>query len=156
MLRKLGQKTPIAQNMIMRMGIKFEPVARAMFCFEKDIDIEPVVGQHDEHDFMIASFDGYASDTILEIKLVGKASIEAINEKGEAGIKEAHKYQLAQQWLVSGAKVGWYVCYTLEKGYGKIKDIIYQPITRDDLLCKVVLEEEIKFWAELNERKKAA
>jgi putative phage-type endonuclease len=94
----------------MKRGHDLEPLARAIF--ESDIQrlYPSVSAEHSEFPYIRASFDGYNADTntILEIKCPGKADHKtAMN----GTIPKKYYPQLQQQFLVSGAKMGYYASW---------------------------------------------
>ena len=67
----------IEKNERMEFGSKAEPLVRKIANLELGIDFQPVFGEHDEYEFIRASFDGYNEEykAILEIKFtaIGKS-----------------------------------------------------------------------------------
>lgn len=80
-------------------GNAMEPKARASYEIEHDfIEMKPVCVTHPEHDFILASLDGWNAEVgiILEIKYVS----EATHEMAKAGKVPDHYYPQCQQQLM--------------------------------------------------------
>ena len=132
-----------SMNWAIEKGLRWEPMARARYEIINDIPMEPAVLTHPEHEFLIASLDGWNAQArrVLEIKIPGKEVFEA----AKAGVvHEKYVYQLEHQMLVSQADdVHFYCCKVETKdGKEKITDsalVVYKsnPDLRDKLIPKL-------------------
>ena len=117
-LQKIGEVPETTSNFAMSKGSRLEPWAREQFKMQSGDDYQPLVVSHDKHEWAFASLDGYhvnemnSSDSaICEIKLVG---LKAWEDAHKGIIELAHIHQMQFQMFVTGAKVGFYVCYINE------------------------------------------
>jgi putative phage-type endonuclease len=108
--RKLDLVEEIKSNEAMERGKRLEPEARAQFIERYGIDMQPLVVESSEFDFLGASLDGLSScqKYVLEIKCGGtKLHNMALN--GE--IPQYYKDQMQHQLLVTGAEKAYYYSY---------------------------------------------
>lgn len=137
--KTLGWTKPFTQKELDRMarGTQLEPLAREKFIEDTGILVHPVIGLHDDYDFIGASFDGLSNDHqfVLEIKC-GKKSFEM----AQSGV--IPPYYLAQihhQMMVAKAYCALY--YAFDGTNGIMIDIL-----KDEEFEENLLAEEIKFW----------
>lgn len=134
--RKLND-VEIIENEDMIRGKVLEPVARDYFNLEFNCRYEPVCIQSLEHDFAMASLDGYdpsAHPEIIEIKCPKNGVHESV--------PEYYMPQLQHQMMVSGAER--VVYFSWHNGSGK-------PIwiDRDEEYIKTLVEKEKEFYERL-------
>jgi len=145
---KLGLREDNELSEIMHLGQVFETPARARASVETGVDFEPAVVEHETYRFLRASLDGFGNDkdrvVFAEIKLVGREKME----KARAGeIVEHHRIQMDHQFLVTGVKKAFYVCYTLTPDKKKMDQFHMMPIEpRLDFIEKELLPKELEFW----------
>lgn len=125
-------------NPYMQRGKDLEPIALEAFEKETGLIMFPVVGCHDEIDWMAASFDGMTieADAIVEIKCPGK------KDHSEAKLgKVPKKYlpQLQHQIHVAGVEFSYYFSFDGDKG-------IILEVKRDQVFIEKMIEEEKIFW----------
>lgn len=85
----------------MRRGNELEPVARAWYIAKTGIVVEPVAAEHEQLQFLRASFDGYSREhqLVVEIKCPGKAD----HAKAVKGIvPDKYMPQIQQQLFIAG------------------------------------------------------
>lgn len=100
---------------------------------------KPLCIQHPDHDFMIASLDGYSDRLgVLEAKLVGKDVLKTAIDKGE--IPRHHWIQMQHQMIVAGVDRGQYFCSDL-KNNGVIVEV-----KLNHEFCQDLMGEEYHFW----------
>lgn len=80
--KAVGETTP--RNEAMTLGLLLEPEARKLAEQHHRMKFSPLVVQHETHNFMMASLDGFSACTgaILEIKVVGDKTFEKTEEEG--------------------------------------------------------------------------
>lgn len=101
---KLGLVEPEPYNENMRRGHELEPRARDLINVTLGMDFKPMVLQSLERPWMIASYDGIASDgTILEIKCPKNGVHETI--------PDYYRAQLMHQMIVAGQTKCLYMSY---------------------------------------------
>jgi len=108
--RKLGLIEEKKSNEAMERGKRLEHEARAQFIERHGIQMEPMVVESTEFDFLGASLDGISQlgNTILEIKC-GGAKLHDMAKRGE--IPAYYKDQMQHQLLVTGASLCYYYSY---------------------------------------------
>jgi putative phage-type endonuclease len=133
-------------NWAMDRGNKFEPIARALYELDNDIELAAAVLVHPDYPFLIASLDGYNKEAgiILEIKIPGAEVFELAK-----GGKVHPKYipQLQHQLMVTGAKEAHFFCCKVErvKGEEKIVDQALVIVPPDLNYQKELLFQELQF-----------
>ena len=140
---KLGIRQPKPGNEFTERGHRLEPEALKIFINREDNEysMHPVIFESDECPFMAASLDGYdpAHNIILEIKCPGEKDHECALSRR---IPEKYVYQLQAQFLVTGAKRGYYMSYRPEH------ETPYVILEVGPIKSKMdaLLEECTKFW----------
>lgn len=125
----------IEKNERMEFGSKAEPLVRKIANLELGIDFQPVFGEHDEHSFIRASFDGYNEkhEAILEIKCTSQP-LEKVDPSWYIS-------QIHHQAIVSGFNKAFLAVYSVESADHMIFNI---EIKRD--FIEALLRAEIDFW----------
>lgn len=111
LLEKTGQITTPPPNFWQVRGREMESIARTAYEAESGNLVTPVVFQHDEHAFLIASLDGYDPhhNLLVEIKCCGPKTMQLAQE----GAVPLHYYcQIQKQLLCSSASLAHYFCYS--------------------------------------------
>jgi len=127
----------------MNRGKELEPGARARARAQMPhltfMEVPPSAC-HDKLEFVRASFDDITTDLshINEYKCPGKA---AHAEAVAGNIPENYKWQMDQQFLVSGAKTGSYCSWD-----GVSDTVVIVPYNRDDLRIARLEAALIAFW----------
>lgn len=113
--RKLGLIEEKKSNEAMERGKRLEPEARAQFIDRHGIQMEPMVVESTEFDFLGASLDGISQlgNTLLEIKC-GGTNLHSMASRGE--IPPYYKDQIQHQLLVTGASMCYYYSFDGEDG----------------------------------------
>lgn len=136
--RKLGFSPEQSESYAMAEGKRYEEAARESFSESQDMSFIPMVGIHDDHEWMIASFDGISpTNKIVEIKCPGILDLESA-KKGV--IPKKYQYQLQHQIAVSGVEMMYY--YSFDKSCGTGTTI---EVKRNQKMIDKMIEEEIKF-----------
>ena len=140
-LYKRNLKKKDEGNFATRRGTEMEPVARAYFELQFDMDFPEALFEHEEFNFLRASLDGYNKETkrILEIKCPGKESHEQAIA-GEVPLK--YFWQLQHQLLVTGAKDVLYASYHPEYSPKGATVIMTPDLPAIDRL----VQREMWFW----------
>lgn len=127
-----------SKEFIFEKGHKTEILIRKQFQDLMKVEMLPVCMEHEKHDFMIASLDGFDQKLgVLEAKLVGKDVLEAAR-KGK--IPAHHMSQMQHQFEVSGADVGqWF-------GHDGKKDGVLVVVKSNQEYIKNLVEKEAVFW----------
>ena len=137
--KTLGWEKPFTQKEIDRMaeGSRLEPIAREIFCAEIGAEFIPICGEHEEYNFLAASFDGMTVDYkhALEIKCGKKSFMLAQCDE----IPPYYFAQIQHQMMISNLDSIFYYCFD---GYNGIT----LEVARDDTFVQKMLEEEIVFW----------
>lgn len=125
-------------NSYMQRGKDLEPIALAAFENETGMIMFPMVGCHEEIDWMAASFDGMTieRDVILEIKCPGKKD-HSTALKGQ--IPKKYYPQIQHQIHVAGVEFSYYYSFDGSKG-------IIIEVKRDEEFIEKMIEEEKVFW----------
>lgn len=123
----------------MKRGQDLEPVARKLFEDKVKSQFPAMSAEHEEHQFLRASFDGYNGElnAICEIKCPNKD-----DHAGAIQGRSPKKYyaQIQQQLLISGCKVCYYVSYD-----GKESLAVVEVIPNKEYQARL-LENLIDFW----------
>ena len=131
------------QNMAMRRGTEKEADIRLEMSKEYYSAYQPVCMQSKDHEWMIASLDGwdaYADYPIIEIKCPSDATHEfAVN--GE--IPECYFPQLQHQMAVAGVDICLYVSYNTSYPNHMLATV---PCKKEEWYCKALIEREYRFW----------
>jgi putative phage-type endonuclease len=131
--RKLGLIEEKASNDAMERGKRLEPEARAKFIESHGIEMNPVVVESTEFDFLGASLDGITElgGTLLEIKC-GGAKLHDMAARGE--IPAYYQDQMQHQLLVTGADRCFYYSYNGTDGISI--EVFPDPEYRDKFIPK--------------------
>lgn len=132
-----GANVPV--NPAMQKGIDLEPEARTYFESHFGVSFAPLVALHDEHDWMMASLDGYNEEktTVLEIKVVGKKTFE---EAEKAIVPVEYEWQVQHQMAVSGADMALLGFYY--KAQDELKAIAIAIGRNEVMISELVAKEE--------------
>lgn len=134
---KLGWRETQALNDNMREGNILEEKARNCINQKLDLDFKPIVLEHHNNSWQIASLDGMNSNNeILEIKC-GKASYEMAKEEK---IPYYYFCQLQKQMWVAERDDVTYMCYRSDD------DWIHWQVDRDEKFIKLMNEREKIFY----------
>ncbi len=106
---KLGLKPNIEETESMRRGKILEPVALEMFNEKEQVNLKPAVLVDKDHEWQIASLDGYDTKVFCEIKCPGFEDHESAI-KGK--IPSKYVPQVVHQLMVSRCEKGFYVSYS--------------------------------------------
>lgn len=123
----------------MNRGKHLEPIAREMIEKMTGTVYAPLVVQHDEHDWMIASLDGYSEEhkILIEIKCPGEKVFNQIIIERE--IPVSYIYQIQHQLEVTG----------LDQASLVVFNGVYletRVVERDSAIIKEILEKEAHFY----------
>lgn len=127
-------------------GTNLEPEARKLFEKEQGVSFPALSASHEEYEYIRASFDGYNAERneIVEIKCPGKVD----HDKAKNGrVPDKYFPQLQQQFLVSGAKKGWYVSWD---GKGSLISI---PVFPDEKYLLELQASLMLFWDCVQQRR---
>jgi len=130
----------------MKRGTELEPVARAIFENKMGAKFPALSAEHDDYEFIRASFDGINFDlkALVEIKCPGKdAHAKAL--KGQ--VPKYYMAQIQQQLMVSGMERCYYVSWD-----GKSSDVVVVEVLPDLEYQQVLLESVVEFWRKIQER----
>ncbi len=113
--RKLGLIEEKKSNEAMERGKRLEPEARAQFIERRGIQMQPMVVESTEFDFLGASLDGinYFGNVLLEIKC-GGTKLHDMARRQE--IPQYYLDQIQHQLLVTGAMRCFYYSYDGKDG----------------------------------------
>lgn len=141
---KTGLSAPQVSTPAMQRGQVLEEQARQLFQNQFNISVPPVVGTHEEREYMLASFDGLSSDgkVAIEIKCVKREFHDmALNHK----IPQGFYGQMQHQIYVGDVKEMYYVSYFPNEA-DEAQQFKVLPVKRDDVYIAKMLKEEQKFW----------
>lgn len=139
---KCGLIPPQKENTYMRRGKEMEDEALSVFEREQKLALMiPKVYFHKKISYLFASIDGVDMEekVFVEIKCPGKAD-HASALKGK--VPDKYLPQLQHQMEVVGTEKAYYFSYTKDSSATII-------VERDEDFIKILLEEEAKFWEEL-------
>lgn len=142
--QKVGLRSGPVKTARMQRGHDLEEPARVQFAQLMGIKVDPMVVQHREHDWMIASLDGLDKDgkCLVEIKHPGVTDhLTALEGK----VPDKYKPQMQHQIAVVESMLG----YQLEKSFYCSSDgekMVAVPVERDDKYIAYLIEEELEFW----------
>lgn len=137
-LSKLDEIDEQKDNWAMKRGRMLEPMVRQKYIKESGIIVLSLIAEHNEHDFIRASFDGINLETctMIEIKCPGhKDHAEAVKDCVPA------KYYPQLQWqlMVSGYEHAQYVSY-------RENDFRVVTVKKDKELQQTLLDKAMWFW----------
>lgn len=137
---KCGKKVFVTDAM--RRGSALEGKARELYSEQLGgVALNPIVGQHDEHEWMIASLDGVSDNlvTVIEIKCPNAETFKKI----EAGdIPKHYIWQIQHQLAVTDGLHITLVAYNGEK-------VVCHSIARDEGMIKKLIDAEQKFYTRM-------
>lgn len=136
-----------SMNWAIDRGNRFEPIARARYELINDIPMDPAVLLHPEHEFLMASLDGWNEEKkrVLEIKIPGREVFDAAKS---GKVHEKYVYQLEHQLLVSsGEEVHFYCCKVeVKNGREQIIDDALVVYKSDSQRREILLPKLFEFW----------
>ena len=108
----------------------------------------PLVGESDEHHWMIASFDGYeeGEESILEIKCPGENTLKKIHTSGE--FPEYYYAQLQHQMYV--AEVSLAKLFIYNSKFPDLPNYFIFEVKIDENFCKDMIQKEKEFFDSLS------
>lgn len=114
--RKLGLIEEQKSTEAMERGKRLEPKARLEFMNHHGIEMEPLVVESSEYNFLGASLDGISDNGkyILEIKCGGS---DLLKMASKGLIPDYYMDQMQQQLLVTGAEKCFYYCWSENEKY---------------------------------------
>lgn len=138
-LTKMGMYE-VEETDAMKRGKELEPIVRELLMIEYGMFIKPIIYQHGEYDWMIASLDGIADDgEIFEIKCPGMNTHQwAV----DGYIPNYYQTQMQHQMEVCQADRMTYVSYNPEHS----QRLICLDVYRDDEYIKELVEHEKRFY----------
>lgn len=143
------RKTEKGKSEAMIHGIESEPMVRDMFIDLTGIRVEPGCGIHDRYTWMRASFDGINERGSLVIEIKSPKSPRS-HESAVAGVVPNIYYpQIQHQLLVSGAECCFYVSWCAASKFSRADQLKIIKVPPSPDYQKYLLEEEVKFWEEL-------
>ncbi len=142
-----GPKKPFKTNPAIEKGNKWEPAVRALYELDNDIDLPADILVHPQHDFIMASLDGFNKEhgVVLEIKVAGREVFESA-QKGI--VHEKYYPQVQHQLLMAGTKVNHFFVARVEKveGTEKIIGTALVEVLPDEKYQRELLFELVSFW----------
>lgn len=154
-MEKSGQIKPedLTNSFVVQRGIRLEPSVRARVELMTGLEFKPYLVEHPEYKFMRASLDGYnaETDTIVEIKVIGKVDFEANK------VPDKYYPQIQHQLFVTKAKkaiyAGYYIKHKEPEDSGKLIMIDVFP---DEEFFKSYFIKCAEFWEAVNNTVKAS
>ncbi len=150
---KTGRVQPEqTSNWAQERGNELEPVARAKFEIEYDMEMSPALCQHEEYPQLRASMDGWNPKykVGLEIKFLGANDFKLAKEQGV--IPEKYFPQIQHQFLVTGAEKIYFYGYYVDKGAENHNGIsVCVPVLPDHEYIKKLAIEELGFFRRMQE-----
>jgi len=134
---------PKLSNEHMERGKLLEPIARELFIEQTNIDVRPLVVEHDELLWMGASLDGInkTGETIVEIKCPAIGGhLKALNND----IEPMYRAQMQHQLYVTGAEICYYVTYN--ENHEQRLNIL--EVSRDEKFMQDMIDAEFEFYKE--------
>lgn len=110
-------------NDAMRKGVELEDEARRWAEQQLECQLFPVTGQHDDRDYMHASYDGLSLDGTVAVEI--KCSKKTYEDAKKGSIPLYYMWQMQQQMLIADLDVMYYVCYW--NGRGEIMTVERDP-----------------------------
>jgi putative phage-type endonuclease len=136
--KMFGWEEPMTDKM--KEGQKMEPIARLAFQKETGLVVNPIVGVHDELDWMSASFDGLTEDLRHGIEIKCGRSSHKLALMGK--IPNYYYPQLQHQICV--ADLPYISYYSYYEQVGKL-----MIAHRNQEFIKDMIEKELAFWETL-------
>lgn len=144
---KLKLRPDDGESFVTQLGHDFEPVARARFALETNIDLQAdVCMTHPEFPYLRASLDGHCNEAraFAEIKMMGKKKIETIRQTKKP--LDEHWPQVQQQFLVTKFERGFYIAYALDDQKKQIVDYECIQVAPDKTYIETLFKELTAFW----------
>jgi len=116
-------------------GKEMEAEARAWMNINNDFDFEPIVGVSDDHDWLMASFDGFQEGISLEIKCPMRVH-DCIDEHNNYS---KWWWQVQAQYAVGGHKQAILLAYSPEMR-------VYSTISRDEDAIRELIRKGKEFY----------
>jgi putative phage-type endonuclease len=108
--RVFGARDEEYRNACMDRGHEFEPLARAWYEFERDVEVETVgIVPHPSIEFIAASPDGLLPDRTLEIKSVLHGAWMEVKRTQQ--VPSEYRWQCRWQMMCAGLSLCDFVCY---------------------------------------------
>lgn len=135
---KVQGKSSGYHSAAMQRGHDLEPVARALAEKLHNTCYRPVCVQHPEHEWMIASLDGYdpIHENIIEIKIPNQETFAKISY-GEIPVH--YEWQMQHQMAVTGLKKAFLFAYHEGR-------CTFHTIERDETKIEQLIEAELRFY----------
>lgn len=149
LLELTGQVQAEEANYAMRRGTRLEPVARREYEERIGRTMPAICGQHDELEWMRASFDGLSlcGEVILEIKW---PNVDAHQAALSGTVPEYYLCQVQHQLYVSGASVCHYWSCSENKRFRQDELFALVEVRPDAEYIGRLLIEEMSFWEEIH------
>lgn len=145
--RKMGFIPEQAESYAMSEGKLLEPIARKECERIIGQKLNPIVGQHSERDWQIASLDGINLEHTyaVEIKCPG---VEDHYKASQGNVPEKYKYQLQHQMAVAELDFIYYFSFDkVAHNFGGSAPCNYLiEVKRDQEMIDKMLEAELKFY----------
>lgn len=147
--QKTKRKTFDHSSYVTDKGTEIEPLARAIYCMEYDVEMPPMVFDCELEglSFMSASMDGFNLELRkgLEIKCPGKQVFE-MAQRGQ--IPDHYIWQLEHQMIVAEAtEIDFFVVQGERRGVGwAVTDQALVTYKSDPAKRKLLIEKEKEFW----------
>ena len=144
---KLGLADYPVNEFVTNLGHEWEAVARARFELETDIIVEPLCIEHETHPWLRASLDAanVEEEIFAEIKYMGLNNFTVVKNSNLP--LPHHKPQVDMQFMVTGFKSAYYVCYNLDKEYKEITNYLTIKVVPDvDYIERVLYPKLVEFW----------
>lgn len=103
-----GKEVQVSESM--QRGRRYEQVALYKASYLLNLHFKPICVEKESNTLFRASLDGYAENTVLEIKVPKLSNFDSFLEKSEP----MYRYQIYWQMIVSGAKKGILFVYAPE------------------------------------------
>lgn len=136
-------------NYVQDLGHRFEPRMRGDINLKYDLELLPLVCEHQNYSYLCASLDGadMDKDTFAEIKYVGKVKMSELRKKRKPPID--HVAQVQHQFMVTGLKKCYYGAYVLNDAKSDIVDTEVLEMRPSIKYIEKMLPILEKFWAQV-------
>jgi putative phage-type endonuclease len=141
--KAIGEKQPI--NDAMAKGAALEPEARKKASMHYGMEFTPLVIQHEEHDFLMASLDGFnpSKGALLEIKVVGDNTFAKTKEEGPL---RSWIYQVHHQMECVGSCIDRAFIFVMHRESGHYHPFV---VEREEEIIKEILLKDKEFYDRL-------